>query len=328
MQTQEEKYKIVIIDGTNFFIRYFSADTKSLDDFGMPCGGFAGVLKGLRTILRELNPHEVIMVFDGKDNSKRKQKVDEQYKQGKKYSFIEVLPQENRTLFNKQMAKLLIVLKYLPIKVFAVDNVEADDVMGYIIHIINKRKDNTEINIVSADGDFQQLLSENVKIYDTKKKEYVTEQTFEELNGFKAQNFHIFKTFAGESKQRDNIPRIFNKKKIMGYFEDILNRSDVVHLPELIDFITDNDIPVDIDRVKKNFELVNLHEPNISTTTKIEISEVVNNYKSKSYGLLNVKTQIKVFGIEGLVYSDFIDYLNRYKLKNNKLSNFMLNGDN
>lgn len=324
MQNTEKEFKIVIIDATNFFIRYFSADSKSLDTFGFPCGGLSGTLKGLRNLLKDLNPNEIIMVFDGKDNSKRKQKIDEQYKQGKKYSFIEMLPQENKTLFNKQMAKLLLVLKYLPIKIFTVDNVEADDVIGYVVHLLNKRDENIDINIISSDADFQQLLSENVRIYDTRKKEFITQNSFIEANGFYPQNYHIFKTFAGESKSKDNVPRILVKKKIIGYFDEILNRDQYTTIEELEDFILSNDIPVDLDRVKKNYNLVNLHSPNISTDTKLQIGQVINNYENKIYGLLNIRVQLKTFGIDGVVYTDFIDYLNRYKMRNNTYTKFIL----
>lgn len=324
MQDKEKRFKTIIIDGTNFFIRYFSADTQTIDEFGMPCGGLAGTLKGLRNIIQELTPNEIIMVFDGKDNSQRKQKIDEQYKQGKKYSFIELLPQENRTLFNKQMAKLLLILKYIPIKIFAVDNVEADDVIGYITYILNKRDEPLDKYIISVDADFQQLLSDDTFIYDPKKKFIVTPQEFINTNNFNPQNFHIFKTFAGEGKSRDNVPRIFTKRKIIEYFEELLNRKEYVSLIELEDFIKEQNIPVDIDRVRKNFNLVNLHTPNISNDAKMQIAEVINNYNTKIYNILSFQVQLKTFGIQSKVYGDIVDYFNLYKLKNNVYTKYFL----
>ena len=62
--------KTVIIDGTNFFIRYFCAD-KSLDQFGIPCGGLSGVLKGLKNIIKDHRPDEIIFVLDGKNNNNK-----------------------------------------------------------------------------------------------------------------------------------------------------------------------------------------------------------------------------------------------------------------
>lgn len=324
MQDNEKRFKTVIIDGTNFFIRYFSADSKTIDDFGMPCGGLTGTLKGLKNIIQELNPHEIILVFDGKDNSQRKQKIDEQYKQGKRYSYIELLPQENRSLFNKQMSKLLLVLKYLPIKVFAVSNVEADDVIGYINYILTKREERLDKYIVSVDGDFQQLLNNDTFIYDPSKKITLTPEIFYEKNNYNACNFHIYKTFAGEGKNRDNVPRIFNKKKITGYFEELLNKKEYVSLTELEDFINEENIPVDIDRVRKNFNLVNLHTPNISTDAKLQISEIINNYTTKIYNILSFQVALKTFGIQTKVYGDIADYFNLYKLRNNTYSKYVM----
>lgn len=321
------KYSVCILDGTNLFIRYFSADTKTLDQFGAPCGGTAGVLKGIRHILKELNPHELLIVFDGKNNSKRKQKIDEQYKQGKKYSFIELLPQENKTLFNKQMAKLLLLLKYVPVKVFAVNDVEADDVMGYIKYIYDKFPNEINKYIVSSDADFQQLLDENTFIYNTKKRETFSSDDFYNSNKFNSKNFHIYKTLAGEGRGRDNIPRVLTKRKIMGYFGEFLNEDYSHTLQELEDFINREQIPFDddeIDRIRKNYDLVNLHTPNISTDSKLAISEEVKKYNSKVYGISNLLVQLKVFGLEKVVYADFITYINRYNMRNNAFSKYML----
>lgn len=324
---KKSNYKLVIIDGTQLFIRYFSADS-SVDQFGNPCGGLSGTLKGIRHIIKELTPDEIIIVFDGKDNSKRKQAIDDQYKKGRNMSYVELLPQDNRNAFTKQLSKLYSVLSHLPIKVLNPDNVEADDVVGYIIHSYNKLNVNVDKIIVSRDGDFKQLLSDDCIIFDMYKKKIYTYADFLAENGYHACNFHIFKTFAGESAGRDNIPRIFNKSKIMKYFTELLMKKTVVHYVELEQFIKDNKIEVDIDRVRKNYDLVCLHTPNISTTSKSELNKQIRMYSKKVYGMTNLRVQAQVFGIQSHVYDDFYTYMNLYKIKNNLFSNYMIENEN
>jgi len=306
---------VVIIDGTNFFIRFFSAD-KSIDKFGNPCGGFTGTINGIKNIIRLFTPDEIVFVMDGKNNSKRKQKIDESYKNGRKMGYVELLPQDNKNSFDKQLSKLYLFIDYLPIKLIITENIEADDAIAYINNLYLNLNDDLKTIIVSRDNDFYQLITDRTVVYDPYKKITIGQTIFEEEYGLNSKNYHLFKTFAGDVS--DNVKRIFNKKKIFEYFADILKSEETITYFELEKYIKEKEIGVDLEQVKNNFDLVSLHDPNISLEFKRILSNKIKDNSKKRYGMLNLKIQIQVFGIEGKVYADFFDYINLYKLKNNK----------
>lgn len=315
------KYKVMIIDGTNYFIRYFSTD-KSLNAHGIPCGGLSGVLKGLKYLIKDYRPNEIIFVFDGKNNSSRKKKIDETYKKGRKMGYVDLLPQDNKDLFHKQLSMLYNILNVLPIKFFSVDNIEADDCIAYISHLYDKMSDDVEKYIISRDNDFYQLINDNTFVIDPTKKIVLDIDKFSELYEMKPYNYHIYKTLSGDTS--DNVDRIINKKTILKHFNEILNSDEIMYLDELLDYIVSHKIDVNIDKVKDNYHLVDLHEANISMNGKTEILEKVKQYESRPYGLTEVKVKIQVYGIYQHVTQDFLTYMNVYKMDNNKFSKYML----
>lgn len=311
----ENKFKILLIDGTNFFIKHYFGN-KSIDSFGILCGGLVGFLIGLKNLIAENNPDEILLIFDGANNSKRKRKVDESYKKGRKTSYVDINPADNEKIFDKQLSKLYTFLNYTPIKVFNMENCEADDVLGYLVYSLNKLDENFEIKIVSNDNDFYQLINENTKVIDHRKKQTVDLISFEEEYKFKPYNYHLYKTLAGD--HTDNVQRIFNKKKIFEYFNDILQSEKVYYLSEIENYIKEKEIEIDLDKFRDNYALVNLHDSNISLNTKQMISSKLKSTSNKTYGMTDLKVQIKVYGIEKFIYPDFFNYLNLFKLKNNK----------
>jgi 5'-3' exonuclease len=316
---ETKKYKILLLDGTNFFIKHYFGN-KSIDNFGMICGGLVGFILGLKNLIVENTPDEIIIVFDGANNSKHKRKVDESYKKGRKTSYVDINPQDNEKIFDKQLSKLYMFLTYTPIKVFNMENVEADNVIGYLYYLLNKIDDNFEINIISNDNDFYQLINENTTVIDHKKKQTIDLILFEEEYGFKPYNYHIYKSMAGD--HTDNVHRILNKKKIFELFNDILQSERVYHITEIENYIKEKNIEIDLDKFRDNYSLVDLHESNIGLNTKQLISGKLKNTSNKSYGLTDLKVMIKIYGIEKFIYPDFFSYMNFFKLKNNKFTKY------
>ena len=72
--------KILIVDGLNTFIRAFAVNP-AINDDGAHIGGIVGFLKSLRYAIDILKPTRCIIVFDGKDGSKRRRKLYPEYKQ-------------------------------------------------------------------------------------------------------------------------------------------------------------------------------------------------------------------------------------------------------
>ena len=63
--------KIMIIDALNMFLRSYVVNP-SLNSNGEPIGGFYGFLKSLQKCIREIDPDEVHICWDGPGGAKRK----------------------------------------------------------------------------------------------------------------------------------------------------------------------------------------------------------------------------------------------------------------
>ena len=105
---------------------------------------------------------------------------------------------------------------YFGVYVLKFDGAEGDDVIATIANDIE-----TNHIIVSSDKDFKQLLRlENVKIFDPMKKEFLTYETFNDIENVLKE--HII---CGDSS--DNIPNVLAKEKFTPEFLSFLRTNDL-----------------------------------------------------------------------------------------------------
>lgn len=230
--------KVLLVDSMNTYIRCFCA-TPTMNDDGEHVGGVSGFLKSVGQVARNTLPSRVICVFDGAGGSRRRRKLFENYKFKKK-----TMQRLNRTYdFNTdddekrsmrwQLSFLVELLESLPVTTMAIENIEADDTIAYLSHLITDR--GGESVIMSTDRDFFQLVNETCTVYNPiKKKIYDVEKIVEEY-GIHPNNFLLARTLTGDPS--DNVPGIkgIGFKSIAKYFPDIsqekqLNPPDLVSL--------------------------------------------------------------------------------------------------
>ena len=77
--------------------------------------------------------------------------------------------EEEQASMRKQMVRIVQYLNLLPVQIFCIDNIEADDVIAYLTMQYFQPK-GSKVRIDSTDGDFLQLISENVEVYSPVKK--------------------------------------------------------------------------------------------------------------------------------------------------------------
>lgn len=213
--------RTLLVDGTNLFIRSYTVDS-TLDANGNPSGGISGTLKALRLIIKSLKPRKVIFVWDGPGGSSTKRKVFKEYKEGRKpiagrhYQFED----ENRAKENKiwQMTELRKLIDCLPVCQIITENIEADDVIGYVV--TNKDFFGSDSCIIATcDKDFYQLIGSKVCIYNPIKKCLVTEKSLLEDTGYDPVNWLFYKAINGDKS--DNIDGVkgFGEKTIAKLFD-------------------------------------------------------------------------------------------------------------
>ena len=164
---------VLVVDGFNTFIRAFSVNP-SLNEDGSHVGGLVGFLKSIRFTINKFKPTRCVIVFDGKNSSKPRQKIYPQYKAGRKVrsrlnrvvDWVDG-PHDEYESMKIQLTRLVEYLECLPLTILSLDNLEADDVISYICTSTLK---DSKCTIMSADKDFYQLVNDRVQLYSPTKK--------------------------------------------------------------------------------------------------------------------------------------------------------------
>src|SRR5207237_910052 len=148
-----------------------------------------------------------IVIFDGVGGSMKRRKIYSEYKNHRRTKirlnriYEDDISLENSDIsMKKQLQKLIIYLQNFPVNVIALDNVEADDTIAFLVLQIFKDWNSV---ILSTDKDFLQLVNNNIKVWSpTKKKLYGPEDVLNEY-GINSKNFVYFRALCGDKS--DNI---------------------------------------------------------------------------------------------------------------------------
>ena len=293
-QVKDEEHKsvthlndrVLIVDGLNTFIRAFAVNP-AINEDGLHIGGMMGFLKSLRYTSDILKPSRVIVVFDGKNGSGRRQKIYPEYKGTRKVKRRlnrnvdwGTAPMDEQQSMKQQMGRLIEYLEQLPLTLLCVDGIEADDTMAYISQQLLPKSD---IFLMSTDKDFLQLIDDRVKVWSpTKKKLYTKEKVFEEY-GIHSHNMLTYRILDGDKS--DNIDGIKGAglktlKKFCPQFSSI----EKFTAKDLLEFVEKSDgkikflenIKKSSNLIKRNYLLMQLQNVDIPNHTKMKIQGAVN----------------------------------------------------
>ena len=279
--------RVLVIDGLNTFIRAFAVNP-AINEDGLHIGGMMGFLKSIRYTCDILKPSRCIIVFDGKDGSKRRRKIYPEYKENRKVKQRlnrnvdwGTAPQDEEESMKQQMGRLIEYLEQLPLTLISIDGIEADDTIAYISQQLLPKRD---IFIMSTDKDFLQLVDERVKVWSpTKKKLYTTNEVFEEY-GIHSKNMLTYRILDGDKS--DNIGGIKGAglktlKKFCPQFSSI-EKFDV---RDLLEFVEKSNKKIKLleniknssNIIKRNYLLMQLNKVDIPKHTMRKIQGAVNN---------------------------------------------------
>ena len=144
-------------------------------------------MKSLRYTLARIKPTRCIIVFDGKDGTKRRKKLYPQYKGNRKVKQRfnrnidwSIAPQNEEQSVKMQLGRLIKYLEQLPLTIISIDGTEADDIIAYISkQLLTTQK----IIITSTDKDFYQLIDDRITVWSPiKKVEYNINKIKEEFD--------------------------------------------------------------------------------------------------------------------------------------------------
>jgi len=279
--------RVLIVDGLNTFIRAFAVNP-AINEDGLHIGGMMGFLKSIRYTSDILKPSRVIIVFDGKDGSKRRSKIYPKYKGTRKVKKRlnrnvdwGTAPQDEEQSMIQQMGRLIEYLEQLPLTLICIDGIEADDVMAYISQQILTKSD---IFLMSTDKDFLQLVDDRVKVWSPTKKKLYNKREVEEEYGIPSRNILTYRILDGDKSDNINGIQGAGLKSIIKFIEPITEDKDFTAM-NLIEYVENSDSKIklfeniknNISIIKRNYLLMQLQNVDIPKHTKRKIQEAVNN---------------------------------------------------
>lgn len=297
--------KILIIDAMNTFIRNYVINP-SLDAQGAPIGGCKGFLMTLQKLTRQIEPDKIVVVWDGGGGSAKRRAIAKEYKEGRAplklnraYSGMSAL-EESQNRYD-QMAKTIDYLNNMPVIQLMIENIEADDVIGYITTQIPTIKDDIKI-IVSMDKDFYQLCDDKTIVYRPVKDEFLNKKRIIEEYNIHPNNFALARAIDGDkSDNLEGVKGVGMKSiaKKMPFFAE----EKTVTFDDLRKFLVssgDTKMNKNILReqklVERNYKLMQLYTPNISVKNTQHIRKTIEDF-TPSFNRTEVVKKMMVDGI-------------------------------
>lgn len=272
--------RILIVDSLNTFLRNFAA-INHINPAGNHVGGLGGFLKSIGSVIKQLQPTRVILVFDGQGGSTNKRYLYPEYKANRHITKIsnwdafDNQEEESESITN-QIVRLVDYLRCLPVDLVAIDKIEADDTIGYLA-----QKFSEKVFILSTDQDYLQLVSDNIAVYSPIKKViYNQEQVIKEY-GIPPHNFLTHKVIVGD--KGDNVPGVkgIAIKTLLKMFP-ALKTEDEIDLKDILNECVDKgkkfaDIYNYRNQLEINKQLMDLKNPNIPEEDRTVLDNLVAN---------------------------------------------------
>lgn len=282
--------RILLIDSLNLFFRNFTI-INAVNERGAHIGGLGGFFRSLGAMIRQIEPTEVYIVWDGMGSSNNRKNIIPEYKSERNASRVtnwEVFESHDDEDNSKvdQLVRIVQYLKTLPVRSLSIDKVEADDVIAYLSDILPS-KPSDRVFIVSSDKDYLQLVNEQVVVYSPIVKKYYTANAIEEQFGIPPHNFILYKVLMGDNS--DKIPGIkgLGEKKLHKLFPEL--RGDKMNLEDLL-IISENKLKEhviyarvlsDPSSLEKKYKVMDLQKPMIDESDKKYIKEYITNYTTE-----------------------------------------------
>ncbi len=186
---------LVLIDGPNYVFRAFHAVRHNLaNSKGEPTNAVFGYVQMLRSILKDLSPTHVAVVFDPKGGTFRN-RMYPAYK-----AHRPPMPED----LAAQWSSVYDVTDAFKLNRICIEDYEADDVIATLARQAEAK--GWDVTMVSTDKDLMQLVNDRIWMLDTmRKKDYGPEEVKEKW-GVGPDRVHDLLALSGDSA--DNIPGV------------------------------------------------------------------------------------------------------------------------
>ena len=206
---------LVLVDGSSYLYRAFHAFPPLTNSAGEPTGAMYGVLNMLKSLISQVQPSHIAVVFDAKGKTFR----DEMFEQYK--SHRPPMPDDLR----KQIQPLHDIIRALGIPLLVIEGVEADDVIGTLA--VAASKANQKVLISTGDKDMAQLVDDNIMLINTMNNTLLDRKAVIEKYGIPPELIIDYLALMGDSA--DNIPGVagVGEKTALGLLQGIGSMAEI-----------------------------------------------------------------------------------------------------
>ena len=206
---------LVLVDGSSYLYRAFHAFPPLTNATGEPTGAMYGVLNMLKSLISQVQPTHIAVVFDAKGKTFR----DEMFEQYK--SHRPPMPDDLR----KQIQPLHDMIRALGIPLLVVEGVEADDVIGTLA--LQASRLGKKVLISTGDKDMAQLVDDNIMLINTMNNSLLDREGVIEKYGIPPELIIDYLALMGDSA--DNIPGVagVGEKTALGLLQGIGSMAEI-----------------------------------------------------------------------------------------------------
>jgi 5'-3' exonuclease len=297
--------RVLLIYGLNLFIRNF-AMMNIVNSQGVHVGGLGGFIRSLGSLINQIQPTSVFVVFDGMGSSTNRKNLLPEYKSGRNqhritnWEVFEDLEDEDDAKIN-QIVRIAHYLKCLPVKTVAIDKAEADDIIAYYSQYLPQTH-GSKVFIVSSDKDFVQLVNDNVILYRPIEKEYYTKDTVKEKFNVLAENFILYKMLIGDNSDKVAGVKGLGAKGLFKKFPElateVLTLDDIFRIAEEKhkEHVIYARIAFERDRLEQNYKIMDLKNPLLDDNDK----EFLQAFAESENIALNSEAFLRFYNDDGL----------------------------
>lgn len=206
---------LVLVDGSSYLYRAFYAFPPLTNSLGEPTGAMYGVLNMLKSLIAQVQPTHIAVVFDAKGKTFRDE-IFEQYK-----SHRPPMPDDLR----QQIQPLHNIIKALGIPLLSVEGVEADDVIGTLA--VQASQQGKNVLISTGDKDMAQLVDDNIMLINTMNNSLLDRDGVIDKYGIPPELIVDYLALMGDSS--DNIPGVsgVGEKTALGLLQGIGSMAEI-----------------------------------------------------------------------------------------------------
>lgn len=289
------RIRTLLVDSSYLLKRSFNgAKDVYTSKFGH-IGGLYSFLTTVRKLIKAHKINKVVLVWDGQNGGIDRYQIDAAYKSNRKnkswHEKIEMSDAEIRREAEKeesilkQRQRIKAYAEELFLRQIEVDEIEADDIIAAYCMAYENRE---EIYLYTNDRDFAQLLDLNITILFTNIDMPITKANYSLQFGHHYTNALIMKVITGDKADKVQGIKGIGEDILLKYFPDmrykkytvreICKEADALNKERQASGLKPlkifENLLSNIDRLKMNYQLVNLREPFLNDEAREELEQL------------------------------------------------------